>query len=104
MLNFEVNGLDWTVVFVPWNDPNLYRDNDTLTVGMCDSKARMVYISDYIEGEFLRKVILHELVHVFVFSFGLNKIKLDCEERMADLIATHGADILATAEKIWEAL
>lgn len=100
---FNINGYIWHLVFVEWNDPSLYRNDGSLTVGMCDSRTKTVYLNNRLEGEFLRKVIIHEICHCFVASYNVSP-NIDCEERLADVIATFGDRIISLSNEILAAL
>ena len=97
---FRINGLDWEIFFVSLSHPMLYRSDGSLTVGSCDNETRTIYLSDRLEGTFLRKVLCHEITHAAMFSYGV-KLTLEQEELLADLLATYGNEIISVTNKIF---
>ena len=69
------------------------RSDGTYTVGLCDDNTKTIYINDKLQGEFLKKVIRHEVVHASMFSYEVD-LTLEQEEVLADLIATYGEEII----------
>lgn len=94
---FYMNGLRWKVRFI---DP----DNDILidrtlakTVGVTDPDTMTIYLSNELRGSFLTTVVLHELSHAMMISYGyLKQIHRYCKKRywieMEELIANLIAD------------
>jgi hypothetical protein len=54
---------------------------------------RAVFLSNKLRGAFLRKVLAHELVHCFMFSYSIH-IPIEEEEYIADWVATYGTDLI----------
>lgn len=100
---FEINGVQWDIIFVKPNNNNLRRSNATLTVGMTDWNDKCVYLSDKLRGGFLRKVLAHELVHCFMFSFSIH-IPIQEEEFIADWVATYGTDLIYLLDDLMQTL
>lgn len=66
-----INGVWWDVCFVSPHSKKLIRSDGSYSVGVTDSTEQTIYISDMLQGAFLRKVICHEIVHAFIFSNGI---------------------------------
>ena len=106
---FYMNGLRWKVRFV---DP----DNDILidrtlakTVGVTDPDTMTIYLSNKLRESFLTTVVLHELSHAMMISYGyLEQIHryckkrywVDMEELIANLIAQQAKEIFQRAYDI----
>ncbi len=90
---FEINGIQWYIKLVPPTDETLYRDDGSLTIGMCDRDIQTIYINITLRGRKLKKVLCHELVHAAMFSYGI-QLNVDQEEIIADIIATYGQEII----------
>lgn len=99
----ELNGVQWYIKFVQSYDKSLVRPNGTLTIGMCDSYTRTIYINETLQGAILKKVLCHELTHAAMFSYGI-LLSHDEEEILADLIATYGEEIIYITNKIFNKL
>lgn len=100
---FEINGIQWEIVWVNPKSQELHRTDGSLTVGMTDWNDRCVYLSDKLRGGFLRKVIAHELCHCFCFSYDVY-IPIEEEERLADWVATYGTDLIYLLDDLMQTL
>lgn len=90
---FTINGIDWEIIYVnPFSD-DLRRSDGSLTVGVTDMPKRAIFLSNKLRGAFLRKVLAHELVHCFMFSYSIH-IPIEEEEYIADWVATYGTDLI----------
>ena len=58
-----------------------------------DNATRTIYLSNSLYGNFLKKVICHEITHAAMFAYDV-ELSLDKEELLADLIATYGEEII----------
>lgn len=100
---FEINGVSWVIEFVSPDSRELLRSDGSRTVGMTDWNNKTVYLSRALHGPFLRKVIGHELVHCFMFSYDIN-IPIDEEEFIADWVATYGTDLVILLDELMYAV
>jgi len=96
---FEINGKWWSLHFVGSNSNLLKRSNGTITLAVTDANTSTVYVNNRLSGAMLEKVICHELVHCFSFSYFLN-IPIETEELIADFLATYGRDVFSVADEI----
>ena len=106
---FYMNGLRWRVRFTYPTDPVLVDRTGTLTIGVTDSATMTIYLSNELRGEFLTRVVLHELSHAMMISYGyLEQIHkyckkrhwVDMEELIANLIANQAKEIFQRAYDI----
>lgn len=98
---FEINGIKWDIQYVAPTYNILYRDDGSLALGMCDNESKTIYINNTLFGLLLKKVLCHEVVHAVMFSYNV-ALDLEQEELLADLVATHGEEIIDITKKIWE--
>ena len=94
---FYMNGLRWRVRFTYPTDPVLVDRTGTLTIGVTDPQSMTIYLSNKLRGEFLTRVVLHELSHAMMYSYQyLDEIHRYCKKRywieMEELIANLIAD------------
>lgn len=94
---FYMNGLRWRVRFTYPTDPVLVDRTGTLTIGVTDSATMTIYLSNKLRGDFLTRVVLHELSHAMMYSYHyLDEIHRYCKKRywikMEELIANLIAD------------
>ena len=103
---FYMNGLRWRVRFTYPTDPVLVDRTGTLTIGVTDPQSMTIYLSNKLRGEFLTKVVLHELSHAMMYSYHyLDEIHRYCkkqywiemEELIANLIADRAYEIFQRA-------
>jgi len=100
---FTINGIIWDVVFVPPNSNKLRRSDNSVTCGVCDFGDRCIYLSDMLQGAFLRKVFIHEVCHSAVFSYSIS-LSISQEEFLCDFIATYGDEIFSIVDDLFMAL
>lgn len=100
---YKINGITWYMIRVRSDSPMLMRSDGSITVGMCDRETQTIYISNALHGRFLRKVLLHEICHSAMFSYGID-MSVDQEELFCDLLSTYGDEIIAITDSVFKAL
>ena len=98
---FQINGIIWRIKFVNPYHPMLQRDNGEYSVGCCNNFDKTIYLNWNLSGEFLKKVLTHEISHAALFSYNV-VLPLYIEEEVADLIATYGYEITYLSNKIYK--
>ena len=63
------------------------------------NNTKFIYINNTLHGKKLKRVLCHEITHAAMFSYKV-KLTLEQEEFIADLIATHGQEIIDITNKI----
>lgn len=105
-----MNGYLWRVFFVEEYSPLLVDRTGRRTVATTDPSTLSVYLSNSLYGDFLIKVILHEIGHCALFSFGLlddiHRIVIPqywifAEESICNFMADYGKMIFDIAYKIY---
>lgn len=106
---FYMNGLHWNVRWTKSTDPILVDRTGSLTVAVTDPDSMTIYLSNELRGSFLTTVVLHELSHAMMISYGyLEQIHryckkrhwVDMEELIANLIAQQAKEIFERAYDI----
>lgn len=100
---YQMNGINWSVRLVRADSPMLMRSDNSFTVGVCDRETQEIYISELLQGAFLRKVLIHEITHSAMFSYGID-MSVEQEELFCDLISTYGDEIISVADSLFRAL
>lgn len=110
MINgFYMNGDWWTVRWTDPTNPILVDRTNVLTCAVTDPQTMTIYLSNKLRGEFLTKVVLHELSHAMMYSYQyLDEIHRYCkkrywiemEELIANLIAQQAKEIFQRAYDI----
>lgn len=100
---YQINNKTWNIRLVQSDSHMLMRSDGSYTVGMCDRTTQTVYISDLLQGKFLRKVLIHEICHSAMFSYGID-MSVEQEEMFCDLLATYGDEIIGIVDNVFYAL
>lgn len=104
-----MNGYSWRVCYVDADDPMLVDRTGRATVATTDPGTLTVYILRDLDGEFLTRVLIHELGHCAMFSFSLlddihrmvhPRYWQEAEEWVCNFIADYGMTIFDTAYAI----
>lgn len=108
-LRFSINGYLWIVSFVSNTSPYLIDRTGRLAVATTDPSLKCIFLSDELYGSFLRTVLLHELGHVTMFSYGLLPVIhdfvkpskwIEAEEWVCNFIADYGDEVFKIASDI----
>lgn len=86
---FNINSIDWYIKY----RSNIYRSDGSETIGMTDGREHIIYLHPMLRGGMFEKVLCHELVHAFMFSYDI-QIDLDTEEFIADFFSVYGKDMI----------
>lgn len=109
LTQFEMNGYLWRVRFTYPSDPVLIDRTGTMTVAVTDPGTMTIYLSDELSGDFLLRVLIHELSHCAMFSFNLlpeihrmvkKKYWIEAEEWCCNLLSDYGRMIYETAYSV----
>ena len=94
-----VNNIPWLVVRVPWYSDYLIRDDGTLTIGITDTNLRTIFINSSLSLPLFRKVLIHEITHVWIYSYNYN-LSIEQEEFVCDFVASNSDDIISKADEL----
>ena len=106
---FYMNGLRWNVRWTKSTDPILVDRTGSLTVAVTDPDSMTIYLSNQLSVSFLNRVLIHELGHCVMYSYGLvNEIHRMCKKRYwiemeefcANLLADYGNQVFGLAYAI----
>lgn len=95
-LFMRVNGLTWKIKFT--NNTNDLRIGNRIHLGVTDRDSRTVFLDDSLRNRLLRKVLIHELTHVWAYSYGYN-IDREDEEFLCSFIDTYAEEIINNADE-----
>jgi len=94
-----INGQRWRIYNVSPTSMRLVRPDGTRTIGMTDGSSRTIYLANSLRGRMRDKVMAHELVHAFNFSYGIY-MDIDQEEFMADWVSRYGRELIYILDNI----
>lgn len=109
MSTFVMNGYPWQVRITDPHDSKLVDRTNVLRVATTDPVDHVVYLSQSLKGDFLTRVLIHELAHCAMISFDLieeihkmvyPEYWIDAEEWVCNFIADFGLTILNTGHSI----
>lgn len=107
--SFYMNGYFWRVKFVDPNSDFLVDRTRLLRVATTDPSTGCIYLSKALKGDFLNRVLIHELGHCAMFSFHLlddihkmtkREYWIEAEEWVCNFIADYGLKIFAIASSV----
>ena len=90
---FTINGIEWSVRFVPLYSGDLMRSDGTYTFGMCDGNTNTISIANGLDAEFTERILCHELTHAVCFSYEIF-MPIDLEEKLCNFMSNHGREII----------
>ena len=109
MDSFYMNGYLWRVYFVDPNSDFLVDRTNIWRVATTDPVTYCIYVSNALEGDFLKKVLIHELGHCVMVSFDLlddihrmvkRKYWIEAEEWVCNFLADYGLKVFSIAYAI----
>ena len=99
-MDFYVNGVKWKIAYVRSDHPIFKREDGSYTIGVCSNNEKCVFLNENLRGGMLKKVIIHEVSHAFMFEYHID-LTIEQEEVICDLIATYGEDIISVSSDIF---
>ena len=96
---FTINGENWILQFVRPNSEELRRSDGVYTLGVTDDNTKTVTIASGMSDYMTNKVLCHELVHCYSFSYDCH-IDMPTEEIIADFMKKNEKDIIYLADDI----
>lgn len=108
MNSFVMNGYFWSIVYVEPNDPVLEDRTGKMCVATTDPNTYCIYLNATLHGEFLNRVLIHELGHAAMVSYHLIEelhrmvepfYWIEMEEWICNFIADYGSMIFSIASK-----
>lgn len=100
---FTINRETWYIKFIRPMDRMFRVKDGSYTIGACDDNTKTIYLSDNLRGDFLRKVLCHEIVHAAMFSYDVD-LSYEQEELLANIIATYGEEIIKITNEVFKRL
>lgn len=95
----NINGLNWKIVFTE-NDNDLIV-NSSVRLGVTDRNRLTIFLYDGLKGKLLRKVLIHELTHAWLFSYDYN-LDVETEEMLCEFLDTYAENIIDEADEYLE--
>ena len=109
MREFWLNGEKWRMVRVGPASPALVDRTGRLALATTEPQSRLICVSNAIDGDALERVVVHEVAHAALVSFGLLEnvgrfakphSTVDAEEFVCGFVSECGGAILSAAYEI----
>lgn len=72
-MKLNINGFEWTLLFVPDNDKRLGTvEEGYMNLGNTEFDKLMIAINSDVDEQVQRSTIIHELAHAYVASIGID--------------------------------
>ena len=97
-IKFKARDFEFEVIKTYWNDENLMID-DSFRAGITRLREGKIYLSNDTSPEVLKRVLLHEITHAFIFVNGMKQVNFT-EEVVADFIESNYFEIQKVYEKV----
>lgn len=68
--------------------------------GITMKMQQLIVLDVTVSKDMLRRTIIHELVHAFIWTYGLENSKPFTEEQMCNFFETYYQDIIKLSERI----
>lgn len=94
-MTFEINGLRWYIVELDYEAyeekhkklcEEQYDNNESFTFGCCNFASHEIFLNKYVCREELKKTLIHELVHCWLWSYGA-RYSIYYEDALCDTVA-----------------
>ena len=99
----RINNYEYKVCIVgPDNDKLIYNDGK-YHCGMTHFVQKEIYIANNLPNETFLNVLIHELIHAYIDSYGMSQVEWN-EEIIADFVGTYLLNIYETLGEIQKQL
>lgn len=99
-MQIKINNLTWTIVVK--NSEEL-KEIDREVWGLADLTTQTIYLNSDMHSERVDFVLIHELTHAFIYSYGFDQVKMNTEI-YCDFVGTYGRNIITATDKILNVL
>jgi|GEM_PF-118298 phage portal protein, SPP1 gp6-like len=97
-MRFKANNLTWNIDFVD-EDKKLMNSDNGMYFGLTEYQPQRISIRTGLSKEMTRETVIHELVHCFLFSFGVCGFTSLNEEQVCNFVGSHLDKIYEITEK-----
>lgn len=106
---FAMNGDVWKAIRVKWNDSRLIDRTGELRLATTDPETLTVCYSEVLIGSMLAKVLIHEMGHCAMVSYGLlpelrrmvkPRYRVQMEEWVCNFLADYGMKVYESAKTV----
>lgn len=95
----KINNYEYKVKYLEEYDDRLMMEDEKYHCGITDFIKKEIYIREDLQEEVESSVLIHELVHAYIDSYGMLQVKWD-DEIVADFVGAQMMNILESLEEI----
>lgn len=99
MITIQINKLKYNINLVDANNGNLLVD-DTYRCGSCFPSGGEIYIHNDLSYEVVRRTIMHELTHAYIFAYGHAKREKYYAEDLCEFMSTFAGSIVYDTDAV----
>lgn len=101
-MKFNINGLEWQLLSTEPNSDELKLDDDSgaTNIGLTDYKNLEMYVDNSLNEQVLKRTIIHEVTHAYLFSYGFDALM--SEEELCDFISSNAQNILNLSNSLYK--
>lgn len=96
-MKIKINNIPWKVVFTDKESKRMKKDKDTFFLGLCEYDKARISIRKNQTVEVMRGTVIHELVHAFLFAYGVN---VTGDEEMCNFFGAYADEIVRLTDEI----
>ena len=97
-ITIQICNMNYTVKIVNEDDEHLKLDG-YYRGGIANRREEVIYLSNDLNDEMIKRVLLHEIAHVYIYGSGMAQVEWQ-EENVADFIEAHLLEIYETYKKL----
>lgn len=96
-MNIQINGYPFRVEFVDGDIEKMHPDKDNYNLGLTEYFDGVISIRKGLNEKTTRSIVIHELVHAFIFAFGYT---IESEEAICDFFGSQADEIIQLANEV----
>lgn len=106
---FKMGNQTWRITVTSNTDARLVDQTGVFRLATTDPKTNCIYLSEKLSGDLLHYVLIHELAHCVMISYGYSdfirkvvkqRYWVESEEWVCNTIARHSKEVLGIADDI----
>lgn len=94
-----IHRTEWQINLVDGYDENLLMEDGHYHCGITDNFRKKIYINKDLDKQTFDNVVLHELTHAFIESYGFLQVKWE-DENVADFVAYYSFEIAEKYDEV----
>lgn len=97
MMKIKIHNDTWKVKLIKTSVKKMNPSENRINLGLTEYTEGVINIREGLSESVTRSTVIHELVHVFIFSYGCT---VEGEEAMCNFFGAHADEIIELTERI----